>query len=745
LMNSSKYRFINILVGIAMLAGAVMACDLSSETASTTDEATSLETSTSDENAPSTEPLETNQTGEAPAPVVKNGETWTVMLYQDADDQILEEDIFTDLNEAERVGSTDKVNLVAQIDRYKGGFKGKQNFSGAKRFYLTQDDNLDLINSEELDDLGEVNMADGKTLVDFTVWAMQTYPADNYALILSDHGSGWPGGWTDSDSGSKPRDIQIDGFDDMLYLNEIDAALAEITKQTGVEKLDIIGFDACLMSSLEVLSTTAPYARYAILSQETEPSMGWAYSAFLNKLVKNPKQDASELAKTIVASYIEEDMLIVDDNARAKYVARTYEGGDSISAAQLVKEETKTVTLSAIDLSAIPNVMSMLDDLVQSMSKINQKVVAGSRSHARSYESVFGEDYPSPFIDLGNFVKLLQKESTSENVGKAAQQVQSAIKRAVIAEKHGPNQKGATGISIYFPNSKLFNVSGSDYATYTATADRFAATSLWDDYLTFHYTGQPIVANNTPEVGTMMVGPGAEKITVKPIELSGDVASSGNPVTLSTTVSGSNLSYLYIFTGRLTKDQDMLQIVDIDYIDSEATKEIDGMIYPDWGTGEIPIEMDWEPLLYVVNDGSHKQMVLLEPDTFGVGTEDSLYTVDGYYEFANDEPRRYARLTFNGDGSLLNVMGFNSTENIGPQHEITPEIGDRFKILSQWIPMGENQESVITYKESGYLTFGETPWEWEEHAAAKGEYLVGIIAEDMDGNNYEEYVQVTAE
>ena len=48
--------------------------------------------------------------------------SWTIMLYQDADDRILEKDIFMDFNEAERVGSTDMVNIVAQIDRYQGGF-----------------------------------------------------------------------------------------------------------------------------------------------------------------------------------------------------------------------------------------------------------------------------------------------------------------------------------------------------------------------------------------------------------------------------------------------------------------------------------------------------------------------------------------------------------------------------------------------------------------------------------------------
>ncbi len=65
------------------------------------------------------------------------------MLYQDADDKILEQDIYVDLNEAERIGSTDKVQIVAQVDRFRGGFSGDGNWSGTGRFYVTQDDDLD--------------------------------------------------------------------------------------------------------------------------------------------------------------------------------------------------------------------------------------------------------------------------------------------------------------------------------------------------------------------------------------------------------------------------------------------------------------------------------------------------------------------------------------------------------------------------------------------------------------------------
>ena len=51
----------------------------------------------------------------------KAGQTWLVMLYQDADDRLLEKDICLDLNEAEKAGSSNRVKIVAQMDRYNGG------------------------------------------------------------------------------------------------------------------------------------------------------------------------------------------------------------------------------------------------------------------------------------------------------------------------------------------------------------------------------------------------------------------------------------------------------------------------------------------------------------------------------------------------------------------------------------------------------------------------------------------------
>jgi len=94
-------------------------------------------------------------------------DTWLVMLHQDADDKVLEQDIYLDLNEAERVGSGDQVHIVSQVDRCAGGYTGDGNWSSTKRFCVTPNSDLNRVQSQEIADLGEVNMADGDTLVDF--------------------------------------------------------------------------------------------------------------------------------------------------------------------------------------------------------------------------------------------------------------------------------------------------------------------------------------------------------------------------------------------------------------------------------------------------------------------------------------------------------------------------------------------------------------------------------------------------
>ncbi len=293
-----------------------------------------------------------------PIPSNNSGKTWLVMLYQDADDNALERDILIDFNEAEMIGSTDQVMVVSQLDRYRGGYSGDGDWSTAHRYLVTYDDNLNSIGSDLIADIGEVNMGDADTLVDFVSWAASTYPADNYVLIMSDHGMGWPGGWSDpspaqkDNSSNAPLTSALQ--DDILYLNEIEGALRQIKSKTNIDKFELIGMDACLMSQMEVYSALAPYTKYAVASEETEPGLGWAYSAFLSLMVYNPDLSTEELATNIVDSYISQDQRVLDDQARAEFLAQNSSGGgwfvNRMSAEQLAQQLEQNITLTASTL-----------------------------------------------------------------------------------------------------------------------------------------------------------------------------------------------------------------------------------------------------------------------------------------------------------------------------------------------------------------------------------------------------------
>jgi hypothetical protein len=106
---------------------------------------------------------------------------WTVMVYFAADND-LEEEAITDLKEMKKVGSTDEVNIVAQLDS-----RGR----GSTFRFLIGDEQTTLDEDAEKDPLPEINTGDPRELTNFIVWAADKYKAENYMLVLWGHGRGW--------------------------------------------------------------------------------------------------------------------------------------------------------------------------------------------------------------------------------------------------------------------------------------------------------------------------------------------------------------------------------------------------------------------------------------------------------------------------------------------------------------------------------------------------------------------------
>ncbi len=678
------------------------------------------------------------------------GNKWLIMLYQDADDKVLEQDIYLDLNEAERAGSSDAVQIVAQLDRFNGGYQGDGNWTSAKRFYVTRDDDLSAVRSQELADLGEVNMADGRTLVDFVTWAMANYPADKYALILSDHGMGWPGGWSDpTSSGTGGATVPLaQRLGDQLFLDEIDAALGTIRQQTGLDKFELIGMDACLMGHLEVFSALQPHARYAVASQETEPAVGWAYASFLRDLQQNPNVGGDELGRYIVQSYIDEDQRIVDDQARLEFVG----GGRGLfgappSADALADRLGANVTLAAVDLSALPPVMEGLNELAFQMQQSAQKPVAQARSYAQSYTSIFGSQVPPSYIDLGHFAHLVTQSTPDQRTTDAAGSLIDALGQAVVAERHGPDKPGSTGISIYFPNSQLYTNPVSGYQSYLGLASRFSQDSLWDEFLAFHYTGREFDASsrNATPPSQPVESPATGGIQVSAIRASANTVAPGQTVLLSADITGENIGYVKLMVGYFDQVANSLNVADQDYLESPDTTVLNGVYYPVWPEGGFTMEFEWEPFVFAIDDGEQRVPALFKPLTYGASYEQAVYIVEGIYTHTEDGQSRTAQLHFR-NGTLQQVFGFTGDGTAGAPREILPESGDTFTVLEQWLDFAEDGGAATPDTEQGQtITFRDRPFTWIDMDAAAGPYVVGFLVEDLDGKQYPAYTQITVQ
>jgi hypothetical protein len=279
-------------------------------------------------------------------------------------------------------------------------------------------------------------------------------------------------------------------------------------------------------------------------------------------------------------------------------------------------------------------------------------------------------------------------------------------------------------------------------------ARRFASVSLWDDFLAFHYNdvsfqsqpAEPVEA----QLGAPSRAPGLGQIKVSPITLSGKTASPGKPVTLTTEIQGKNIGYIYLFVGYYDKNANSIFQADTDYLESAQSQELNGVFYPQWSDKAFNMELEWDPTLFQITDGNTSTVARFTPLTYGASAEDAVYTVDGLYHYA-DGTSRSARLYFR-NGVMQQVFGFTDENATGGAREIIPQAGDSFTIYEKWLDLDSSGKvSESTYQEGVTLTFGDQPFRWEEVYAPAGQYVVGFVVEDRDGNTQEVYTTVTVQ
>lgn len=245
---------------------------------------------------------------------IRQNRQWTFMVYLDGDND-LESAAIDDFLEMSSVGTSQNVAIVALFDRWNGTGSyyddtSYGDWTDTNLFNITS--GLTPYASNALENWGEKNMGDPQTLVDFVLYCVDNFTADHFALILWDHGGGYFGACWDEDNG-----------EDNLELSEIRWALEKIYNDTGI-KIDLLGFDACLMGDIEVAYCLRDYVDYVVFSQEYEPGDGWPYDDILSSLDSDPFMSASSLASIIVDKYINYYDLYNVENATMSAVNVSY-------------------------------------------------------------------------------------------------------------------------------------------------------------------------------------------------------------------------------------------------------------------------------------------------------------------------------------------------------------------------------------------------------------------------------------
>jgi hypothetical protein len=96
------------------------------------------------------------------------------------------------------------------------------------------------------------------------------------------------------------------------------------------------------------------------------------------------------------------------------------------------------------------------------------------------------------------------------------------------------------------------------------------------------------------------------------------------------------------------------------------------------------------------------------------------------------------------DGKLVNVLGITGQGDTGAPHQILPQVGDTFTIQEKWLDLDAqgNVQNTVYQTGSTTLTFNGQPFTWQETYAAAGNYILGFVVTDLDGNSREVYSQI---
>jgi hypothetical protein len=371
---------------------------------------------------------------------------WTFLVFMNGNNS-LDQFTTTNLNQMEKVGSTDNVNVVVQW--------ASMSAKTTERLLVQKIDESGTVTSPVIQNMGQVDMGDYNTLVDFVKWGVANYPAQHYFIDVWDHGSGWHNLQAMDASGKitkgpiHAQDISLDeNTGHWITTEQLGMAMSQAAQIIG-HKVDVYGSDACLMAMAEVAGEMQDSVSYFVGSEEVEPGAGWPYTELLTRWNEQPGTQPADVAKILVDEYV-----------------KSYEGGSN---------GTEDVTFSAFDMSKFADFEASLNTLGQKLRAVDaseRTKLAGAIGNALSFTN---QDYDDMLGYLNSIANSGVRGLSPDDFADVA----TATQALVIANSDTSKYSAATGMAIWLP---------ADTSTYSQYSDRYKAlkfnqASGWGDTL----------------------------------------------------------------------------------------------------------------------------------------------------------------------------------------------------------------------------------------------------------------------
>ncbi|MDX1663619.1 MAG: clostripain-related cysteine peptidase [Candidatus Promineifilaceae bacterium] len=608
-----------------------------------------------------------------PAPTADPAlDSWTLLIYLNADNQAAEEGLRA-LGEVAAAGAIRGVNVLVQVDRAPAGGEGA--WSGARRYRLQAGGEGDASDPELLSELGAVNMGDPATLRDFITWGTGAYPANRYALLLSDQGGSWPDPMWDA------------GSADGLTAPELSLALEEALNEAGLAQLDVVALDAPLSNELALHRALQPHAHFSAALPGAASGTDAPYTTFANRLYELPEVAGDTLALEMVAAF------------------------GSVAEARSATGPVATTTAVALDLDQLEALDAALSELVDVLTSAGEQprmvefvTVAAARERAQPRTLFVGAGAePAPVVDLRAFAALIADHSPHETTRAAARRVLAAAAGADLADSGIAPARGSGGLTLTFPRSAAL---GQQIA-------RDGTPPYWERFLTAYWAA---AAEPQPS-------PSLNLVYTEPVTVGVMV-----PAFLPFEIAGLALNDLQLLAAR-QEDPSRFRLLMTDLLKPNVDGE--GNHLGSWRDGVHDEFVIWEARAPYVSDGSSGDFAALRALAGG-----ELHAAAGRYRESGTEWRE-ALLVFDmTDGRYLGMWQAPGEGRLSLWRRVRPQGEGEFQLYNlYWDGSAEGSAVSALSREAGVtLTFsaGVEP-ELRAEPLPNGAYRLAFVAETVGG------------